>query len=72
MWGLFPALFPTCDFPTPTLELHVRESHVHGLNLVAYSDLPTEFGGSGKLMDGAPLDLEKENQDGKIADAKAL
>lgn len=72
MWGLFPALFPTCDFPTPTLELHVRESRLHGLNTVAYNDLPIEFGGSGKLMDGAPLDLEKENQDEKTAAAKAI
>lgn len=71
MWGLFPALFPTYNFPTPTLELHVRESRVHSLNLVAYNDLPIEFGGSGKLMGGALSNLEKENQDGKNPDAGA-
>ena len=64
-------MFPACDFPTPTLELHVRESRVHGLNLVAYSDLPIEFGGSGKWMDGAQFNLKKEKQDGENPDAKA-
>lgn len=70
MWGLFPALFPTCDFPTPTVELHVRESRVHNLNLVAYSDLPLEFGGSGKRMDEALSKSEKDNEEEGNADAK--
>lgn len=64
-------MFPTYDFPTPTLELHVRESRVHDLDLVAYSDLPLEFGGSGKRMDGAQANVEKENRDEGNPDAKA-
>lgn len=64
MWGLFPALFSTCDFPTPTLELNVRESRVHGLKLVAYSNLPIEFGGSGTLMDEALSSLGMEKGEG--------
>lgn len=70
VWGLYPTLFPTCHFPTPGLEVHVRESRVRDLNLVAYSDLPVDFGGSGKLMDEALLDSKKESETGGNSDAK--
>lgn len=70
IWGLYPALFPTCLFPTPSLEVHVRESRVHDLKLVAYSDLPVEFGGSGKRMDEALLDSKEESETEGNSDVK--
>lgn len=48
----------------------MRESRVRDLNLVAYSDFPVEFGGSGKRMDEALLESKKESETGGNSDVK--
>lgn len=44
---------------------------MHDLKVVAYSDLPIEFGGSGKQMGGGLLNLGREKEEGGNPDAKA-